>query len=97
MPRALTISRVRVREGAEGEYLAAVRELAALAESRGWHLWLFRRPGAPRLYLECSESPSPETHRSLAERPDDERRLEDRIRSAAEYEGDDAWEIWESA
>ena len=31
----------RVRPGREPEYLAAVRELARLAEGRGWHLWLF--------------------------------------------------------
>ncbi len=94
MARALTVSRVRVRRGSEPEYLAAVRELAALAERRGWHLWIFRRPGEPGLFLEFSESRSRETHRAVAERPEDERRLEQRIRAVAEYEPG-AWELWE--
>jgi hypothetical protein len=92
--RILTASQVRVRPGEETEYLAAVGELARLAESRGWHLWVFRRPEEPGLFLECSESRSLETHRALAERPDDERRLERRIRAVAEYEPG-AWEPWE--
>lgn len=63
MPRALTVSRVRVRQGSEREYLAAIGELTALAETRGWHLWLFRSPSDPELFLECSESRSLESHR----------------------------------
>ena len=47
MARTLTVSRVSVRPGSEAEYLAAVRDLARLAEGRGWHLWVFRRPEAP--------------------------------------------------
>jgi hypothetical protein len=92
--RALSVSRVRVRAGADAEYLAAVRELAALAEQRGWHLWVFRRPVEPGLYLEFSESRSPDAHRSVASRPDDERRLEERIRAVAEYQPG-AWDLWE--
>jgi hypothetical protein len=94
MPRTLTASRVRVRRGSESEYLAAVRELAALAEQRGWHLWVFGRPDEAGLFLEFSESRSRETHRAVAERPDDERRLEERIRAVAEYQPG-AWELWE--
>ena len=94
MPRTLTVSRVRVRSGAEAEYLASVRELARLAEGRGWHLWVFRKPDAPGTFLECSESRSPETHRAVAERPADERALEERVRALAEY-APDAWELWE--
>ena len=45
MARTLTVSRVRVRAGQEAEYLAAVRELAALHAGRGRHLWVFRRAG----------------------------------------------------
>ena len=96
MPRALSVSRVRVRDGAEAEYLASVRELAALAERRGWHLWVFRRPDQPGLYLEFSESRTPDAHRSVAPRPDDERRLEERIRAVAAYEPG-AWDLWEEA
>ena len=94
MARTLTVSRVRVREGREPEYLAAVRELAELAERRGWHLWVFRHPEVPGLFLECSESRTAETHRSVASRPEDERQLEARIRAAAEYQPG-AWELWE--
>jgi hypothetical protein len=94
MARTLTVSRVRVRRGAEAEYLAAVRELARLAEARGWHLWVFQRPDEPGSFLEFSESRSRETHRAIADRPADERELEERIRAVAEYEPG-AWELWE--
>lgn len=94
MARTLTVSRVSVRPGSETEYLAAVRELARLAETRGWHLWVFRRPDDSGSFLECSESRSQETHRAIAERPDDERGLEERIRAVAEYQPG-AWELWE--
>jgi len=92
--RTLTVSRVRARQGAEPEYLAAVAALAALAESRGWHLWVFRAPGDPDLFLECSESRSAETHRVRAGRPADEQRLEERLRAVATYQPD-AWDLWE--
>ena len=94
MARTLTVSRVSVRPGSEAEYLAAVQALAGLAEQRGWHLWLFRRPGEAGSFLEFSESRSRETHRSIAERPEDERGLEQRIRAVADYEPG-AWELWE--
>ncbi|HEY7635262.1 MAG TPA: hypothetical protein VH763_06950 [Gemmatimonadales bacterium] len=93
MSRALTVSRVRVRRGSEREYLGAIGELTALAEARGWHLWLFRSPSDPELFLECSESPTRETHRVRPERPEDEQRLEDRLRAVAAYEPG-AWEMW---
>jgi hypothetical protein len=94
MARTLTVSRARVRAGAEAEYLATVRELSQLAESRGWHLWVFRRPDQPDAFLECSESRSRETHPAVAERPADERALVARIRAVAEYApGSD--ELWE--
>jgi hypothetical protein len=48
----------------------------------------------PGLYLEFSESRSPDAHRSVASRPDDERRLEERIRAVAEYQPG-AWDLWE--
>jgi hypothetical protein len=94
MARTLTTSRVRVGPGGESEYLAAVKALAVLAESRGWHLWVFRSADDPRLFLECSESRSVELHRALAMRPADERYLEERIRAVATYEPD-AWDLWE--
>jgi hypothetical protein len=92
--RTLTVSRVRVRAGREAEYLATVRELARLVEGRGQHLWVFHRREEPGLFLECSESASVETHRAVARRPDDEQRLEQRIRAVATYEPG-AWELWE--
>jgi hypothetical protein len=92
--RALTVSRVRVRPDDHAAYLAAIRELAALAETRGWHLWLFRHPAERGLFLECSESRSPATHRTADGRPADEAALEARIRAVAEYEPG-AWELWE--
>ena len=94
MARTLTVSRVRVRAGAEGEYLASVRELARLAEARGWHLWVFRHPDQPGAFLEFSESRSRETHPAVAERPADERALQARIRAVAEYDPG-ARELWE--
>jgi hypothetical protein len=94
MARTLTMSRVRVRAGAEAEYLASVRQLARLAEARGWHLWVFRHPDQPGAFLECSESGSRETHPAVAERPADERALQVRILAVAEYETG-AGELWE--
>lgn len=94
MTRTLTVSRVTVRAGRAAEYLSAVRELAALHEGRGKHLWVFRRAGFPDSFLECSESRSAETHRVCAEAPEDERRLEARLRAVAEYEPG-AWDLWE--
>ena len=94
MARILTVSRVRVRAGAEAEYLASVRELARLAEARGWHLWVFSHPDQPGAFLEFSESRSRETHPAVTERPADERVLQARIRAVAEYEAGER-ELWE--
>src|SRR5262245_5176579 len=94
MPRALTVSRVRVRAGAEAEDLASVRALARLAEARGWPLWVFRHPDEPGAFLEFNESRSRETHPAVAERPADERALQARIRAVAEYEAGTR-ELWE--
>jgi hypothetical protein len=94
VPRTLSVSRVMVRAGAEADYLASVRELARLAQGRGWHLWVFRKPDEPGAFLEFSESRSRETHRAVADRPADERALEERMRDVAEY-APGAWELWE--
>jgi hypothetical protein len=93
MSRALMVSRVRVQRGSEREYLDAIAELTALGEARGWHLWLFRSPSDPELFLECSESRTRESHRIREARPDDEQRLEQRIRAVATYEAG-AWDVW---
>ena len=94
MPRTLTVSRVTVRAGAEGQYVTAVAELARLSETRGRHVWLFRARGADGAFLECSESRTGEQHRAVAALGEDERRLEDRLRDLATY-APDAWELWE--
>ncbi len=94
MSRTLTVSRVRVRSADQATYLTAVRELAALAERHGWRLWIFRHPTDRELFLECSESRSPELHRTVSGRPADEQTVEERIRAVAEYEPR-AWELWE--
>jgi hypothetical protein len=94
MAHTLTVSRVTVRAGRETEYLSAVRELAALHEARGRHLWVFRRAGRDDAFLECSESRTAEEHRAVAAPPDDEQRLEARLRAVADYEPG-AWDLWE--
>jgi hypothetical protein len=94
VPRTLTVSRVTVHAGRTAEYLSTVRELAALHEARGRRLWVFRQAGLPDSFLECSESRSAETHRAVVEAPEDERRLEARLRAVAEYEPG-AWDLWE--
>jgi hypothetical protein len=83
-----------VQGGREAEYLAAVRELAALHAARGRQLWVFRAPARPGLFLECSESAAEESHRAVAVPLEDERRLEARIRAVAEYEYG-SWDLWE--
>jgi hypothetical protein len=94
MSRTLTVSRVRVAPGREAEYLAAVQELAALHRSRGRQLWLFRRAGRDGEFLECSESGDEASHRAVAPPPEDERRIEARIRAVADYQLG-AWDLWE--
>ena len=83
-----------MRDGAEAEYLAAVHELAALHEARGRHLWVFRRREQRGLYLEFSESRGADRHRTMIDLPDDERRLEARIRAVADYD-EGSWDLWE--
>ena len=94
MARTLTVSRVTVHAGRTAEYLSTVRELAALHEARGKHLWVFRRTGLPDSFLECSESRSAEEHRAVAAPAADEQRLEARLRAVADYEPG-AWDLWE--
>ncbi|MEO7987238.1 MAG: hypothetical protein ABI766_11950 [Gemmatimonadales bacterium] len=94
MARTLTVSRVSVRPDAEPDYLATVRELAELAQDRGWHLWVFRSAGEPGLFLEFIESRSAESHPALAERPPDERRLEARLRMLGTRDAG-ASDLWE--
>ena len=94
MARTLTVSRVTVRAGREPEYLSAVRELAALHEARGRHLWVLRRVGRRDEFLECSESRTAESHRAVVTPAEDERLLEARLRAVADYEPG-PWDLWE--
>ncbi|HEX2450527.1 MAG TPA: hypothetical protein VHJ69_05280 [Gemmatimonadales bacterium] len=93
MARTLSVSRAAVEPGAESEYLHTVKELARLSESRGRRLWLFRAASGAGRFLECSESASPDEHRTAALDPE-EARLEGRLRLLAHYEPG-AWELWE--
>lgn len=94
MPGALTVSRVTVSAASEAEYLRLIAQLARLGETRGRHLWLFRAPGRPGAFLECSESRTREAHRTVATADEEETRLERRLRELANY-APDAWELWE--
>ena len=94
MARALAVSRVSVAPESESEYLRVAGELARLSEGRGRHLWVFRAPDRRGAFLECSESGTVESHRTVVEPRDDERRLEARLRELASY-APGAWDLWE--
>ena len=94
MARTLSVARVRVPSDRQAEYLAALRELAALAARRGQHIWAFRSHRDPELLLEFSESPTVTSHRHMASRTPDELRLEQRLRKCAEYAADGG-ELWD--
>lgn len=94
MPRTLSLSRATVTRGDEPEYLATLGRLASRLRARGESLWLFRHPTLPDTFLECSESPSAERHRSRVVRDTDEAALEVHLRTLATY-APDAWILWE--
>jgi len=85
---------VTVRRQDETAYLAALEELAARLRARGESLWLFRHPTLRDTFLEFSESPSPDQHRTRAARDPAETALELRLRSLAAYTKD-AWVLWQ--
>ena len=92
--RTLSVARVKVTPDKEPEYLAAIRELAALAARRNQHIWVFRSRQDPQTFLEFSESPTTMSHRNVASRTPEELRLEQRLGKAAVYDrtGADLWE-----
>ncbi len=94
MPRALTVARVSVSPETERGYLATVRKLAGLLERRGQHLWVFRSSREPHTFLEFSEAPSADAHRTRASRPPEELELEARLRALATY-APESRELWE--
>ena len=93
MPRALGIARVRVATDHEAEYLAIVAELAALAEARGQHIWVFRHGADPHTFVEFSESRGAADHRSVRSLSPRELALEARRAAVVEKlpGGDDLW------
>jgi hypothetical protein len=94
MARTLSVARVTVSPDRQGEYLAAIRELAAVAARRGQHIWVFQSQRDPDSFLEFSESPSAMSHRSVASRTPEEIRLEQRLQRVAGYDRA-AGDLWE--
>ncbi|HEU5217299.1 MAG TPA: hypothetical protein VFU23_01475 [Gemmatimonadales bacterium] len=94
MPRTLTTSRVSVPPGREADYVALLARLAGRLRSRGEHLWLFRHPESPGAFLEFSESPNAEGHRTRRLRDVEELALE-RGLDAIVSRGPDDRVLWE--
>ena len=93
MPRVLTISRVTVAPEHEAEYVRTVHQLAEFGRGRAQNLWLYRNPAVAGSYIEFSESRTEMAHRMRSSRPDQEDRLERRLREIAEY-APGAWDLW---
>lgn len=69
MPRALTVSRVSIPPGQEQLYLTEATALAAELGRRGQHLWLFRHPRLPGVFLEFREAADATVHTAVAPTP----------------------------
>jgi hypothetical protein len=91
MARVLTVSRVRVPAANEADYVATLRALGQLAETRGERLWLFRSATDPRLFIEFAESAT-ETGRPQAPLPE-ELALKAHLRGTVTY-APDAYDPW---
>ena len=91
MARALSVARVTVSAGREGEYLALARDLASALRLRGQHLWLFRHPSEAGAFLEFREGDSA-TH-TLRAPTGEESRLATELRRVAAYDAA-AEELW---
>ena len=91
MARALSVARVTVGAGREGEFLALARDLATALRQRGQHLWLFRHPTEAGAFLEFREGDSA-TH-TLRAPTSEESRLATKLRSVATYDaaGTELW------
>lgn len=92
MTRALAVARVSVPTAGEGEYLALVGRLAALLKARGQHLWVFRHPDRPGVFLEFRESADAAEHLAVAPTAE-EAVLVRSLQGVASYdaEADDLW------
>jgi hypothetical protein len=95
MARTLSVSRATVKRTDAPAYLALLGDLAGRLRARGESLWLFRHPTLPDTFLEFSESPTRERHRSLAQRDEHEAAVELQLRTLASYAAD-AWVLWEA-
>jgi hypothetical protein len=91
MARALSVARVTVGAGREGEYLALARDLASALRLRGQRLWLFRHPSEAGAFLEFREGDSA-TH-TLRAPTGEESRLATELRRVAAYDAA-AEELW---
>ena len=94
MARTLSVARVKVAAERQGDYLAAIRDLATIAAMRGQHIWVFKSQRDPELFLEFSESPTPLSHRNVASRTQEELQLERRLLAAGSY-GQESGELWD--
>jgi len=94
MPVVLSVSRAAVPPEHETEYLATLRSLSRVLRGRGQRLWVFRHPGSPGAYLECSEGRDARMHRVTAPKDGEESALEERLRALASYEPG-AWVLWD--
>ena len=86
MARALTVTRVRVAEGRQAEWLAALAELERLERTEGRRLWVFRHPDERDVFLEFSECGDRARHRAAAPAAG-AAALEGRLRELASYDG----------
>ena len=90
----MSTSRVTVAPERDAEYVGTLARLARRMRARGEHLWLFRDPGTPGAYLEFSESPSAQLHRSRRMHDAEESALERRLEAIAAY-APDPGVLWE--
>jgi len=76
----------------EGAYLALIGKLAGLLEARGQHLWIFRHPDRPGVFLEFRESADAAAHVAVAPTTE-EADLMRALHGVASYDADtdDLW------
>jgi hypothetical protein len=90
MVRVLMAARVRVPEAVRGEWIGVAGRLAQAYAGRGQHMWVFRHPADPELYLEFREGANAA---ALAPVGADEMLLDGRLASLGAYEHTDV--VWE--
>ena len=85
MSRRLTVARVSVEPEQEPDYLETLRRLAVVLHGRGEHLWLFRHPVEPGMFLEFREGGIAAVARSGSVNDSEESALESRLDTIASY------------